>query len=597
MSVLVEGSDGKHFDAFFSFLDLESPLDLHLAGYFEKVAELLFRRMTVPVMMYVNTKGQTLLQSFTKHMDNYSIMQIVQRLLLPHIPFSISESEHVDPMNAQNQQCTWAYSEETCDLLCNRMLELGNIDVPSHISDLMITVLQLSPADSSILANLSRTKSVEPIICAAIVDDADTMSAGDLPTPQQAVSLAAISVLESMILRLGEAAGPFLEDREMSPAEAQAVQQINENLEKVLAVLVSYLPKINAQLVLYARDPKPCGSQLSQSKTSAPRLGHRGLQLVKFVEALVRLSNADFDVHLCESGVIRSSADLIFAYDNNSILHLSIQRIVLMVIEGGPSRRSIKYHLLIECGMLQRIMDRIDRQINEASASNHTNSYPRAPSIGHFIHIVQALHHNFSSENFDVAVAQEQEELIEQLSSVSLHHHQGQAQVGREHDGGASADETSTGHPHHITATSLALASAAEETQSQSQSQSQLQFPNTATLHSATLHSILEAADMLVPWQNFVNHLVQFLEAQSTMPAPAEGDYETMGVSQQMEMAMHALGLQRLQNEMAGGWHNKVNLFSFFYRSPIGITTLASPFLSNYKNPWLTYFIILFPQI
>ena len=578
LQVLVEGSDGKHFSKLFSFLDLEPPLDHHLAGYFEKVSELLFRRMTVPVMRYVNTQGMKLLQSFLRHMDNYSIMQIVQRLLLPHIPFSITaETESMSPADAQNYQCNWSYSEETCNLLCARMLGHGNVDVPSHISDLLITVLQLSPAEALILSHLCRRPCVEAIISASIVDNADTASAGDTPTSVQSVSLAAISVLESMVLRLGESTGPFTdENRPTSPEEQQVQQQIRDNLETFLTCLQPFLPTINDQLRLYA-STQPCGMLMGQTKTPYPRLGHRGLQLVKFVESLVRLSNTNFDIQLCESGVIRSATDLIFVYDLNSILHLSIQRIVLMIIEGGPARRMIQQHLLVDCGMLQRVIDRIERQINEATASSHPNSYTRVPSLGHLIHIVQVLHLNFSNEHFNAAVRQEEEELMEKFSAASLHSSEApmtegsssiEASNGDKSDSKNNTSESQAADKAPTTTSAETDSAAASATEAREEVASE--YPTTVSIHS-----ILEGAGLLDTWQDFVQTLVQYLESQASFQG-GEGDYEGVGNNAQMDMA-----LQRLQNQMGSGgsWSVKVSChgYRFYKTGPLLTSVLPTP--------------------
>ena len=71
-----------------------------------------------------------------------------------------------------------------------------------------------------------------------------------------------------------------------------------------------------------------------------------------------------------------------------------------------------------------------------------------------------------------------------------------------------------------------------------------------------TLHTILEGGGLLDTWQNFVQSLVKHLESQAAFNV--EGELESNGVNQQMEMAMHALGLQRLQNEINGGNWSKV---------------------------------------
>ena len=85
---LKNDSEDKIIKRLFSILDSKDPLDNYLAGYFEKVLEMLFRKLTAPVMRLLNTEGTALLTKFLGHIDNYSVMQLVQRLLLPHIPFS-----------------------------------------------------------------------------------------------------------------------------------------------------------------------------------------------------------------------------------------------------------------------------------------------------------------------------------------------------------------------------------------------------------------------------------------------------------------------------------------------------------------------------
>ena len=251
MHVLVESVDGKYLSELFAFLDQASPLDHYLAGYFEKVLEMLFRRMTVPVMSYLNLGGVDILRRFLKHMDNYSIMQIVQRLMLPHIPFSMAtDQESIPPNERASYQCNWSFLEETCQLLYCMMLEIENSEVPAHISDLLITVLQLSPPEAVILSQLCQEVSLNALLASAIVDDADTASANDFLTPKASISLASISVLESLISRMCESAGPFLDDssRDVAPEEVQILQHIRDSIDKVCIGVQPYLIKIAAQL-------------------------------------------------------------------------------------------------------------------------------------------------------------------------------------------------------------------------------------------------------------------------------------------------------------------------------------------------------------
>jgi serine/threonine-protein phosphatase 6 regulatory subunit 3 len=342
LHVLVEYQDNKFLKKLLSLLDCESPLDAHLAGYFEKILEMLFRRMTVPVLAYVNAGGIPLMQRFLKQIDNYSIMQVVQRLMLPHIPFSMANDIDEIPVEERhNYQCNWSYLPEACDMLCVRMLDTENAEVPSHVSDLLITVLQLSPPDAMILSHLCKPECLEKIFSSAFVNFSDAQSAIESPTPQSSVSLAALSVLESLISRLCEALGPSVEETSsdgLASEENQLFRQLREAVANVCSALVPYLPSICSQLKRYTEE-SPCGSIMTQAKVLQPRLGHRGLLTVKFVESVVRLGNVSVDRQLCESGVLRASVDLVFTFEFNSLLHLTVQRIVLMIVEGGPSRR------------------------------------------------------------------------------------------------------------------------------------------------------------------------------------------------------------------------------------------------------------------
>jgi len=69
-----------------------------------------------------------------------------------------------------------------------------------------------------------------------------------------------------------------------------------------------------------------------------PRLGHRGLQLVKLVESMVRLANTDTDEMLCSSGTLSACLAMFFKFENSSFLHLSVQRTVCSIFESDKNR-------------------------------------------------------------------------------------------------------------------------------------------------------------------------------------------------------------------------------------------------------------------
>ena len=303
-----------NFWQFFSFLDVDGVLDSYLAGYFEKVLEMLLRYNTGPIVKFINSGGIPMFSQFLKHVDNYSIMQLVQRIMLPHIPFSISADTEIVPGVRDDNQCNWAFFEEACELLCIQMIESTNTDIPSHISDLFITVLQLSPPEAPILCHICTKSCLDRILVAAFFDDADTPSLYEEPTPRACVSLAALSVVESILSRLCETASLFAEGG-ADEIDVEAIKRVKHSTENLCVGVQDYFETIAKQLEKYVT-VKPCGDMIVQSKKSVSRLGHRGLQLIKLVESLVRLGHADIDKRLCDSKVLLYALELIFVYDS-----------------------------------------------------------------------------------------------------------------------------------------------------------------------------------------------------------------------------------------------------------------------------------------
>eukprot|EP01041_Mallomonas_annulata_P003799 gene3799-7550_t len=413
LHILVEDCDGKYLRKLFSILDTSNPLDHYLAGYFEKTLEMLFRRMTIPVMTYLNQGGSNLLQKFLNHINNYSIMQVVQRLLLPHIPFSIGtvDLESVPLEDRQNCQCNWSFLEDTCGLLCNKMLEEGGTDVPSHVSDLLITVLQLSPPDAQFISHLCEPSCLDKLFAAAFAEDSETQELSlQLPPPAANISLAAISVLESLVSRLCETMNPFdAMGVEMQPDQLQqAESQVQQNVDRVCVALLPAVVHAKKQLEVHlvtgdtnGRQTAPCGQLESQAGGSFRRLGHRGLQLVKLVEAVLKMGRVDVDEALCEHGLIQMCVELMFQFELNSLLHFAVQRITVMALEGGPSRRSCHRVLIQDCSLLRRIIDTVVLADSNTPASKAALANCRRPVIGHLVQIAQVIVAALESESLE----------------------------------------------------------------------------------------------------------------------------------------------------------------------------------------------------
>ena len=104
-SVGDETSRARILDVFFGVLYDTPPgqLDDYRAGYFEKILSLLFRKKPVEMSTYINSGGdrgqKSLMEAMMKHLYSNSVMQILQRLLLPPRPKPQQAAEGEDESN------------------------------------------------------------------------------------------------------------------------------------------------------------------------------------------------------------------------------------------------------------------------------------------------------------------------------------------------------------------------------------------------------------------------------------------------------------------------------------------------------------------
>jgi hypothetical protein len=410
-------------------------LDHYLAGYFEKVLEMLFRRMTVPVMAYLNQGGLDLLKLFLHHIYNYSIMQIVQRVLLPHIPFN--DIENLNSQERLLHQCDWSYKKETCDLLYEYMLDPRTEDVPSHVSDMLITVLQLSPHESLFLMNIYNSEILNRLLETAFTTTETAILPINASTAMKNnIILASISILESLISRLCETVNPFEFNNEAASGNGTNTPEGNKSvstlqspevIERITRSLIDYIPALSSLLATYLHPlQEPLSSLPSEEATLEnpsriysqtgfvyTKLSSKGLQLVRFVESLVRLANDEMDEALCLNGTFNICLELMFSYELHSLLHLSVQRIVLILFEGGANERSVSFlhvsfssnplslslplsdrtirHLLVDCQLINRIITIVSEESGTVG-SGKTIAGLRRPIVGHIITIGQVFH-------------------------------------------------------------------------------------------------------------------------------------------------------------------------------------------------------------
>ena len=101
----------------------ETPVSHRLAGYFEKVLNIVFRRKSMSVVSYINGCGLPLLQSFARQLHNHSAMQSLRVLLLPGIGMAREDSSMVgygfddihepeQPEPETSLDCSWHSDEK-----------------------------------------------------------------------------------------------------------------------------------------------------------------------------------------------------------------------------------------------------------------------------------------------------------------------------------------------------------------------------------------------------------------------------------------------------------------------------------------------------
>ncbi|GMH84550.1 hypothetical protein TL16_g09958 [Triparma laevis f. inornata] len=88
IDAIVESQDSSSpspnlLDLIFKIVSKPSPLPPRIAGYFEKVVTALFRRRPTAMSAYINNRGIDLFNLFLNHLGNFSVMQLVKRLIMP----------------------------------------------------------------------------------------------------------------------------------------------------------------------------------------------------------------------------------------------------------------------------------------------------------------------------------------------------------------------------------------------------------------------------------------------------------------------------------------------------------------------------------
>ena len=334
-------------------------LDDYRAGYLDKVLSVLCRKRPQAMTVYVNetSGGLKLMKAMLDHLYSHSVLQIVQRLLLPH-PSSFrlnTDPEEGDELDMQEDlfRCNWSESPEVIDCLLSSLLKNVHTEVDEQLrlyeaqnaSEVLITVIQNSPLTSITMLTLTSDKTMERIAIRS-----SQLEEGEGFVPHDSALTCVMNVLESIVLQLGGygSVGTAMEDDDAHPSMATADS------------LVKHLPLVLQNLGDLLKHPSTNNwkSPMQFSRESDQKiLGTSRLKIVRLIETLVLLGNADIDKILCDSKCLETCLDLFWDFEWCSMLHQSVANLLVHIFEGANARASLQEFFLVKCNFLSRLME------------------------------------------------------------------------------------------------------------------------------------------------------------------------------------------------------------------------------------------------
>ena len=411
--VISEDARGKPIlDLLFSMLykSESGEIDDYRAGYFEKVLSILFRYRPKAVAQYLNEGGGkgnvTLMSTFFKHLYSHSLMQIVQRLLLPQPPppprpegegegnennecedlfNDTMEGADMDPLDSF--RCNWCESEEALKMVLECLVgtdkkkttfverdgfdeEERLLDLYQNASEVLITIIQNSPLTSLTMRTLTTDPNLGRLIAVATqVEEGSEFSRHDSRLT------CAMNVLESLILQLGGygsvgtmiyegEGGPFTDalgepiSDEQKAAEPEGTKK-QPILFATTETLIHHLPSMMSCLsnLLAYPGAEEWKSPMQFAKTKPQHiLGSSRLRIVRLLESLVLLGNNNIDSLLCDSACLEVCLDLFWKFQWCSMLHQSVANLLVHAFEGQNSRSELQSYFIERCNLLGRLM-------------------------------------------------------------------------------------------------------------------------------------------------------------------------------------------------------------------------------------------------
>jgi hypothetical protein len=389
-------------------------IDDYRAGYFDKILSVLFRKRPQALADYINTGGRrgqaALMNAMFKHLYSHSIMQIVQRLLLPQPPLPPTEDDDEDKEGAKSYmdslegadvdgfgafRCTWPDSDEAMKALLDCLIEKSpypeieqneemRLSMYQNASEVLITIIQNSPLTSPRLHSLTTDPVLDRLIRAAT-----TEQEGEPFSPHDSRQTCTMNVLESLILQLGGYGSVVTmmypddeedlgvgEDGEGNLNTDEPASRRVESAQEEMATsetLISHLPFMLSNLCYLLLHPaaEHWTSPMQYSKSEPQNvLGSSRLRIVRLLESLVLLGDPDVDSKLCESNCLEACLDLFWKFQWCSMLHQSVANLLVHVFEGANTRAELQAYFLVKCNLLGRLLSSFWEETDNMNSSD-----------------------------------------------------------------------------------------------------------------------------------------------------------------------------------------------------------------------------------
>eukprot|EP00980_Cylindrotheca_fusiformis_P009349 scaffold2047_cov129-Cylindrotheca_fusiformis.AAC.28 len=377
-------------DLLFSILYDSKPgeIDDYRAGYFDKILSVLFRKRPQSLSDYINEGGgrgdTVLMKAMFSHLYSHSLMQIVQRLLLPQPPLPPRGEEedqdeqkdndlYADPLEAAETdsldlfRCSWSESQVALEMLLDcligqqRTAQAGDeederlLNMHLNASEVLITIIQNSPLTSPTLKVLTTDPILRKLMIAA-----STLDEGTSFSPHDSKVTCAMNVMESLVLQLGGYGSVGM----MFPEEEEGEDGYNEGDPPpdiaTSETLIEHLPTMLSNLshLLVCPEASNWVSPMQFSRKEPQKLlGSSRLRIVRLLESLVLLGDPGVDALLCNSNCMEICLDLFWKFQWCSMLHQSVANLLVHVLEGQNARSELQAYFVNNCDLLGRLMN------------------------------------------------------------------------------------------------------------------------------------------------------------------------------------------------------------------------------------------------